>query len=186
MLQPREPVPAMSAGISVFEPFRADHVRVLAQLDALEESVGSGGPLAPAAEHELRETLDLLHRQFATHVTVEERVLYPALVEAFPGAGPSLEPLQAEHTEMRAMVLRLAGVLEQAPSRARDEQLVVQARDLVDLLRLHIRKEELAVFNVAARVLTAPELAKLAERVAGHRGTIDPDTGPTAGKGTPS
>ena len=176
----------MTDAPSVFERFRADHRHVMSRLDAVERAIDLGGPLTLSAKHELEHMVALLRHQFASHVTAEEQLLYPALVEAFPEAAPGLRPLEVEHAEMRSMVARLASLLSQSAARDRDEQLVVQAHDLVDLLRIHIRKEEQAVFNVAARVLTVPELARLAERVAGHRGTNDPESGPAAGKGTPS
>jgi len=53
----------------------------------------------------------------------------------------------------------------------------------VDLLRIHIHKEELAVFDVAARVLDAPGLARLATRLGRHDHGNDPTTGASAGKG---
>lgn len=173
----------MTTASSVFDRFRQDHALVLSRLDGLERAIEHGGRLDPDGSRLIEDVAALLRDQFASHVTAEERVLYPALADAFPEAAPSLRPLQAEHVEMRAMVARLATLLAWPASAARDEQLVVQARDLVDLLRLHIRKEELAVFNVAERVLTETELALLSARVAGHRVASDPESGPEAGKG---
>jgi hemerythrin-like domain-containing protein len=116
----------------------------------------------------------LLARQFATHSATEEQVLFPALAEAFPGARPSLGPLEREHEEMRSMLARLAELLAQHATPARDEQIVIQVRDLVDLLRIHIRKEEQSVLNVARRVLTAAEISALGARMAGHGHTGAP------------
>jgi len=172
-------------GSPVFDRFRRDHVRVLGQLDALERAIDGGVPLRADALAELDALVRLLRVQFATHVAAEERALYPALAEALPETAPGLEPLEAEHSEMRSMLARLQGLLSLPASRGRDEQVVVQSRDLVDLLRIHVRKEEHAVFDVAARVLTAPELARLAERCTREALTTEPEyeSGDDAGKG---
>jgi hemerythrin-like domain-containing protein len=183
---PSRPAVTRTPADSVFGPFLDDHRHVLSRLETLERAIESGGPLRPSAEHELQSVVALLRHQLASHVAAEERVLYPALIEAFPEAAPGLGPLEAEHADLRSMLERLDALLAKPAAADRDEQVVVQARDLVDLLRIHIRKEEQAVFAVAARVLTAPELARLGERVARHRETHDPESGPPAGKGTRS
>ena len=162
----------MTGAVHAFEPFRADHRRVLSRLEELERAIGRSGRgrrLGRGAEAELKDLVSLLFQQFASHMAAEEHVLYPALAESFPEAGPSLEPLKSEHAEMRNMLLRLDELLGRPGGPDRDEQLVVQAQDLVDLLRIHIRKEERAVFTVASRVLTRRELSRVADRIAAHR-----------------
>lgn len=143
-----------------FEGFRSDHARVLERLAALDaEVLGATGPLH---ETPLRNLAAHLERQFATHMAAEDRVLFPALSAAFPEARGTLEPLVEEHAEMRQMLLSLRRLLDQSPAPARDEQLLVLARDLSDLLHLHIRKEESVVLDVAARVLSRAELDAMA------------------------
>ena len=120
----------MTSHESVFDPFRDDHRHVLSRLEMLERAIGSGGPMGPATEHEISSVVTLLGRQFVSHVTAEDRVLYPALIEAFPEAAQGLEPLKAEHVEMRSMLARLAALLAQPPAGDRYEQIVVLTRDL--------------------------------------------------------
>jgi hemerythrin-like domain-containing protein len=98
-------------------------------------------------------------------MSTEEDVLFPALVEALPVAQGSLMPLQVEHDELRTMLAVLTQTLTRPWNPARQEQLAVQIRDLVDLLRIHVRKEEALVFSVAERVLTEPALQRIAERL---------------------
>jgi hemerythrin-like domain-containing protein len=117
-------------------------------------------------EAPLRALIAHLDRQFATHMAAEEAVLYPALERAFPESAPSLRPLHEEHVELRAMLAALAERLLRPAGRARDEQVVVQARDFADLLRIHIRKEEAVVFDVSERVLEARVLRGLARQLA--------------------
>ena len=151
-------------GPTIFHRMRADHSRVLGELDALERAATSGaGDLQ--RERTLLGLVGLLERQFDTHLRAEDEVLFPALIEVLPEARGSLAPLRAEHDELRSMLAGLARVLEQPPGPAREEQVAVQARDLVDLLRIHVRKEEAVVFGVAERVLPEPTLQRIAERL---------------------
>lgn len=143
-----------------FLAFRHDHAAVLARLERLERE--AGGPGATPAEAPLRELVAHLERQFATHMAAEDHVLYPALRSAFPEARGTLDPLLADHAELRQLRAALARLLDGAPAPARDEQVAVLARDLADLLRLHIRREESVVLDVAARVLNHDELSAMA------------------------
>jgi hemerythrin-like domain-containing protein len=151
-------------GSTVFQRMRADHARVLGELDALERAA-RGAADGPDRERTLLGLVRMLEGQFATHMGAEDDVLFPALIEALPEARGSLTPLKAEHEELRSMLAGLAGVLAQPPGAAREEQIVVQARDLMDLLRIHVRKEEAVVFSVAERVLPEPTLQRIAERL---------------------
>ena len=155
-----------------FLAFRRDHARVLDVIASLETAVLGGGPFD---ERPLRELVVLLERQFATHMAAEDAVLYPALRTAFPEVGGTIDPLLADHAELRATLAALAELLSLSPGRARDEQLLVLARDFTDLLRLHIRKEESLVLDVASRVLSRAEIAAMASGLdAFRRETHDP------------
>ena len=147
-----------------FARFRRDHRRVLAQLDELERDAAGGRRRAPGEAH-LREMLELLARQFATHMTAEDTVLYPALAEAFPESRATLAPLRLEHRELRLMLAALADAFALVPGPPRDEQLLVQTWDFVHLLRIHIQKEERSVFDLAERVLRPHEVRDLVERL---------------------
>ena len=143
-----------------FEALRGDHARVLERLATLDAGILGGS--RPIDEAPLRDLATHLERQFATHMAAEERVLFPALRAAFPEGRGTLEPLLADHSELRQMLVTLCALLERSPDAARDEQIVVLARDFSDLLRLHIRKEESFVFDVAERVLSRAELDEMA------------------------
>ena len=147
-----------------FARFRRDHRRVLAQLDALEHGASGGRRRSPREVH-LQDTLDMLGRQFATHMNAEDTVLYPALAEAFPESRATLAPLRMEHRELRLMLAALADAFALAPGPARDEQLQVQTWDFVHLLRIHIEKEEHSVFDLAERVLRPHEVRDLVDRL---------------------
>jgi hemerythrin-like domain-containing protein len=78
------------------------------------------------------------------------------------------------------MLSRLDETLLERPVAARDEQIAVQARDLVDLLRIHIRKEEALVLSVAERVLKPQEIDSLERRMR-ERMQMNPTPSPRAG-----
>jgi len=151
----------------IFERMREDHRRVLERVAPLEAAMGQEGAWGrdARAEAELRDTLALMDRQFATHMAGEDEVLFPALLEALPEAKASIAPLSAEHAELRDMLERLKATLAEPDPGDRDEQLAVQLRDFIDLLRIHIRKEEAVVISVAERVLRPREVQALAARM---------------------
>jgi hemerythrin-like domain-containing protein len=168
-----------------FLAFRRDHSRVLERLEALDRGVlRATGPLDDAP---LRDLVAHLERQFGTHMAAEDHVLYPALRAAFPPARSTLEPLLADHAELRQMLIALAALLREAPSSGREERLVVQARDLSDLLRLHIRREESIVLAVASRVLSRVEIAAMATGLDTYRNQNETSRAPNErGKGPQS
>jgi hypothetical protein len=179
----------------IFEWLRADHARVLADLDALDArllearhaatgTAGAEAMLLPAAVVDrVRELAAHLARQFATHLTAEDEVLYPALAVRLANGAPVVAALHGEHVELRAMLAALTATLALPAAASRDEQIVVQVRDLVDLLRIHIRKEEALVFGVAERIVPPRDLAELEARRASW-GAASRDAPPPFEKGT--
>jgi len=127
---------------SIFERMREDHRRVLDEVAAMEQAVAGGADSVPA----VRGLVALLGRQFGSHMAAEDEVLYPALMNALPETRASIEPLCADHGALRMMLSDLEETLS-LPGDDR-EQMTVQVRDLVDLLRIHIRKEEALVIGM--------------------------------------
>lgn len=154
---------------SAFAGFRSDHGDVLARLNALDRLLlhrtAAPAPL-PLDDSPIRDLVGVLEAQFATHMRDEEELLFPALAESLPETAAGLDLLRREHDELRQMLAALVAELARAPSPARDEQVVVQLRDFVDLLRIHVHKEEVAVFTIAARALTPLEVTTLSRRIA--------------------
>jgi hemerythrin-like domain-containing protein len=148
-------------GPDIFERLRADHQHVLEQIDALERAQWE---VAKVRSGETGALLRLLEEQFATHIVAEETLLYPALERALADGGEGLAPLVAEHEELRSLLALLASA-GLAANRSEQEQTGIRLRDLIDLLRIHIRKEEAAVFRVAERVLSAQDIEALTRRM---------------------
>src|SRR5262249_46825952 len=150
-----------------FRHLRDDHARVLSELDVLAELAHAPTPGAREID-ELRGVVVLLERECVAHMRAEEEALFPALAEVMPEAAKSFEPLRAEHAELKDMLTTLAGVLAGPAGSARDEQIAVQSSDLVDLFRIHVRKEEALIFRMAERVLPEESLRHLADRLLVH------------------
>lgn len=140
---------------------------MLARIDELEAVVRARHDgLDEALVHSI---VAEIGRQFGTHMAAEDDVLFPAMAGAFPEACGTLEPLSGDHEELRVLLAELTATLAAAPGRGRNERLGVLTRDFVDLLRLHIRREELVVFQVACRVLTERDVEELARRLREQR-----------------
>ena len=146
---------------TIFERMREDHRRVLDEVAAMEAAMTGGTDPTQAVSR----LVALLARQFGSHMAAEDEVLYPALMNALPETRASIEPLRADHGALRMMLADLEEAMRQEPGEMRDEQIVVQVRDLVDLLRIHIRKEEALVIGVAERVLQPAEVEALSVRM---------------------
>ena len=169
----------------IFQQMREDHRRVLEDIVVLERAASSRperrGESWPGDD--ARRVLRALTRQFATHMAAEDDVLYPALVAALPETRLSLEPLFADHEALRLMLDDLGAMLDVPAGTARNEQIAIGFRDFIDLLRIHIRKEEAIVIGVAERVLNDAEVEALAARL-GRRTGADhqrPDSGHSQG-----
>jgi len=158
----------------IFEGLRNDHRKVLEQLAILDWAVAAlPRPSDPAwPGREVEEILAMLARQFRTHMAAEDEIIYPALAETLPEAGSNLEPLRAEHHTLRMMLRDLERELRKPASETRNEQIGVLLRDLCDLLRIHIRKEDAIVFALAERALTQTEVESIAARM--NRGAAEP------------
>jgi hemerythrin-like domain-containing protein len=149
----------------VIERMREDHGRVLGAVESLERLLPADGPAGLPPGPVLDGLVRLLEAQFGTHMAAEEEVLFPTLLVLVPETRASVAPLSAEHQDLRGMLDALSALLE-APTRPeRDEQIVVQVRDLADLLRIHIRKEETAVFRLAERVLRPEDFQAIGARL---------------------
>jgi hemerythrin-like domain-containing protein len=151
----------------LFRAMRRDHEGVLARVGALERSLARRGG-ALARQRALAALVELLDAEFASHMAAEDTVLYPALLAALPAASGSIEPLFAEHAELRQILRRLEATVREPATADRDEQIRIQIRDLADLLRLHIRKEESLLFRFGPHLLTPNEIARVASMLSGR------------------
>jgi len=131
---------------SILARMRADHRALLDAVDALERAIGDRPARGSFPVRALRPLAERLTAEYAAHVIEEDGLMVPLL------DGPvSARQLALEHAELAAMIAAFRETLGRPTHRTRDEQLRVQAEDLVALMRSQIRKEETLVFAVAAR-----------------------------------
>jgi hypothetical protein len=166
-----------------FARLRAEHRRALVALRKFERALGDASPARPAARSERAASGKLdaasgcdepafqtvaayLAGPFSAHLAVEETVVFPELEEHLPELDVALEPLLEDHVAIRDMRASLAELLARPGAPRRDEQLRVLGRDLTDLVRLHVRKEERTVMDWCERVLPAAVLVELGQRIA--------------------
>jgi hemerythrin-like domain-containing protein len=151
--------------VNIFDRLRADHERVRGEMVMLEQAAGIVPSAIPSGPS-LHPLLDGLRREFEIHMKAEDEVLFPLLLRGLPQLLGQLESLAVEHGELRGMLGALLEVVDRPGSAARDEQIAVQLRDFVDLLRIHLRKEEAVVFRVAERLLAPADVQNVAEHMA--------------------
>jgi hemerythrin-like domain-containing protein len=157
------------SSMDTFRHLRDDHARVLSELGVLADMAEASSP-GPREIDEMRALVLLLERECSGHMRTEEEALFPALSESewMTDAVKSIASLKGEHAELKDMLATLAGVLAGPAGRERDEQVPVQTRDLADLFRIHVRKEEALIYRMAERVLPHETLQHLAERLLVH------------------
>ena len=136
-----------------FARLRAEHARAQVLLAAFERAL-SEAPGPTRDERPLLAMARYLAGPFAKHLATEEGVFYPALVQHLPELAQLLKPLLEDHAELRGMTRSLELFVGQPPGVKREEQMLVLGRDLVDLMRLHIAKEERSALDWSERVLS--------------------------------
>jgi hemerythrin-like domain-containing protein len=153
------------ASAGPFARLRTQHRALLARLRVFEHALRRLRR-GVRDERAFRTLSRWLSGPFAVHVAAEDGVLYPAVARELPELALVLEPLRADHLELAHMTHSLQRLIAEPDAAGRDEQLAVLGRDLVDLLRLHVRSEERSVLDWSERVLPADTLRELRARMA--------------------
>ena len=161
-----------------------DMMTCVARLQRSDHRIGPDVSARNRTTHatRLQRALCALELNFARTVAFEEDDVFPAVLGALPESRAVLASQRAEHRDIESMIEALMATLSEPPSAWRDERVGVGARDLVDLLHIHLRKEEAAIHRVLERILTAEDVA-LASQPAVREGHGTPDR--TSGKRTP-
>src|SRR3954462_14005048 len=152
----------------MFEPtriLRDEHDVILQGLEILEacsEKLEAGEIVSP-------DTLDSLIEFFRlyadkTHHGKEEALLFPAMIEkGFSRETGPIHCMLADHEQNRALTKKM--IQAAAELRAGDQTAPLRfaeaASDYVRVLREHIQKENMMLFNMAEQVITAAEESAL-------------------------
>lgn len=157
---------------SILEILRRDHARlrgVLERVDAFllrrARALATRGTRA-AITTEPSAGARALALEFAahlgTHLAAEpdtEEVL-GGLLDGDVGSTGALGALHGEHVELRSMLTDLVRTVDGPASARSDEQIAVQLRDLVDLVRIHARKEDVLVLAASQSAAQPPRRRK--------------------------
>lgn len=181
-----EPVPAQE-----LHPFlgalKAEHAAFMAALNAFEEAilaVRTSG-YTREADAGLRHFFELFDREFTPHSRREEAILFPLLharliADGEHGAGTvpatAIDVMEDEHAkamQLAAVALNFLGLALRLPDPVSRvmvlDAALEQGKNLVELLRLHVFREDNVVFPLAHRLISSAEFdAMQSGRAAAH------------------
>jgi len=163
-----------------------DHKLCLEKLDLLEDILSQlqekGLSPDPKIDEGLREFFTFLDETIVRHNLKEEKILFPILQkrllekrEQGHGANPktAVDMLEDDHIKLMQLAavtfnfLGLAARLPDPASRAIVlDAAVEQGKSLVEILRLHIFREDKVVFSSAAELITSKELKEMEKQLA--------------------
>jgi len=149
----------------------SEHEAILSALDILEKMVSRYEANEKLEVDEMVDFIAFL-REFADkcHHGKEEGMLFPAMVAAgVPNQGGPVGAMLMEHQQGRALIARMADNLENP---AELNTVLQAARDYIFLMHGHIQKENIVLFPMADRVLSADTLASLFEGFEQHEETV--------------
>ena len=150
---------------SILEILRRDHARlrgVLERVDAFLRrragALATRGTLAAFTTEPSAGARALaleLAAHLGTHLTAEPDTdgLLGGLLDGDAGSHGALRALHGEHGELRSMLAALVRTLDGPASVRRDEQIAIQLRDLVDLVRIHVRKEDVLILAASQSIV---------------------------------
>jgi len=162
-----------------------DHKKFKQALDSFEEALGQlrdhGLPRAGSADESLSGFFSFLDEHIVAHHTHEERILFPLLRERLletgeHGAGDSprtavdiMDDDHARGLQLAAVTFNFLGLSSRLPDeRSRAivlDAAIEQGNALIELMRLHMFREDTVVFSMAAKCLTAEELARMEQQL---------------------
>lgn len=147
-----------------------EHRAIEARLDALEEQINAIAAGQPFPRRFFDEALDFF-RNFADgcHHSKEENLLFPRLKErGMPANGGPIAVMLAEHDEGRAYLRAVRENLDAAePADGEARRAVLDnAAAYIELLRLHIQKEDNILFRMAQMILHPDDVAELQKEFA--------------------
>jgi len=133
--------------MKITERLKAEHGVFLYQLDQLEDLASRNTPMDVLAA-----VVETIASAEDHHAMIEDRVLYPALVQANGGEFTLLSEARKEHVEIRKLVTRIrSGIF--------DEHTVCA---FVALLREHLEREIHGVFALAEDLIPQDALVRMA------------------------
>lgn len=181
-----DPVPA-EALHPFLRKFRDEHAPFMEELNALEASILTIQKTGYTKESDakLRHFFHFFDHEFLPHSRREEASLFPLLRERLIAAGEhskgsvpdtAADLMENEHAkaiQMAAVVLNFLGLAFRLPDE-RSRLIVLdaaleQGKNLVELLRLHVFREDNVVCSLAHRLISRSEFDEMQSRAAAAR-----------------
>ena len=167
--------------------FRDEHVPFMEELNAFEETILSIQKTAFTKESDgkLKRFFHFFDQEFTPHSRREEATLFPFLHERLIADGEhskgevpttAIDLMEDEHAkamQLAAVVLNFLGLAFRLPDE-RSRLIVLdaaleQGKNLVELLRLHIFREDSVVFSLAHRLISRSEFDEMQSRASAAR-----------------
>ncbi len=159
--------------------FHDEHRKFVAELDKVEQTLARVQERGPsrAADQALGAFFQCIETEVLPHNRREEEVFFPIMAQKLKEAGEhsrtdeattGIDILRADHlhiVQLSAVMLNFFGIAGHLPDRA-SQRMVIEAgirqgRALVEILRLHIFREDEVLFSLAHKLLTEEELDAL-------------------------
>jgi hemerythrin-like domain-containing protein len=173
-----EPVPA--AELHPFlRKFRDEHVPLMEELNAFEEAILSiqKNGYTKESDAKLRRFFHFFDHEFIPHSRREEATMFPLLRERLIAAGEHgkgsvpttatdlMEDERAQAMQLAAVVVNFLGLVFRLPDE-RSRLIVLdaaleQGKNLVELLRLHVFREDNVVCSLAHRLISRAEFDEM-------------------------
>jgi len=181
-----EPVPAQA-----LHPFlrqlRNEHVPFMAELNAFEAAILAiqKNGYTRESDAKLRHFFHFCDQEFTPHSRREEAALFPLLRERLIASGEHgrgsvpttatdlMEDEHAKALQLAAVIVNFLGLVFRLPDE-RSGMIVLdaaleQGKNLVELLRLHVFREDNVVFPLAHRLISRAEFDAMQSAAAGKR-----------------
>jgi len=180
--------PAPAADLHPFlRKFMDEHAPFMAELNAFEAAILSIQKTGYSKESDakLRHFFHFFDHEFIPHSRREEATLFPLLHERLIASGEhgkgsvsttAIDLMQDEHAkamQLAAVVVNFLGLVFRLPEE-RSGMIVLdaaleQGKNLVELLRLHVFREDNVVFSLAHRLISGAEFDAMQSRAAAAR-----------------
>jgi iron-sulfur cluster repair protein YtfE (RIC family) len=168
--------PVLAADMHPFlRKFRDEHIPVTEQLNAFEQAILAIQKTGYTKESDarLRHFFHFFDHEFIPHSRREEATLFPLLHQRLIAHGEhgkgedpatAIDMMQDEHAkamQLAAVVVNFLGLVFRLPDE-RSGMIVLdaaleQGKNLVELLRLHVFREDNVVFSLAHRLISGAE-----------------------------
>ena len=164
--------------------FRDEHVPFMEELNAFEAAILSIQKTGYTKESDatLRRFFHFFDHEFIPHSRREEATLFPLLHQRLIADGEhgkggvpttAVDLMQDEHAkamQLAAVVVNFLGLVFRLPDE-RSGMIVLdaaleQGKNLVELLRLHVFREDNVVFSLAHRLISTAEFDQMRSRAA--------------------